>query len=106
MKYAFAISAALVLGLAQAPTASAQSPNDLVSQAVAAQGGAEVLRGLKTAIIKGEAKHWEPGQSAKVGGEPRFLGDSTFTLTADGVNHMARIDWDRDMKYPAPERLK
>jgi hypothetical protein len=106
MKYAFAISAALALACAQAPTASAQSPNELVSQAVAAQGGADALRGLKTAVIKGEAKHWEPGQSAKVGGEPRFLGDSTFTLTADGTNRMARIDWDRDMKYPGPRRMK
>src|SRR5215216_1294759 len=106
MKYALAISAALVLGVSPLSPARAQNPNDLVSQAVAAQGGADALRAFKTAVIKGEAKHWEPGQSFKAGGEARFLGDSTFTMTADGVNRMARIDWDRDMKYPAVARVK
>src|SRR5215475_1560930 len=105
MKYALTISAVLVLAAHAAP-AVAQNPGDLVSQAVAAQGGADALRALKTAIIKGEAKHWEPGQSFKVGGEPRFLGDSTFTITVDGANRMARIDWDRDMKYTAVERVR
>jgi len=104
MKYAVAISAALLLSAG--PPALAQSPNDLVKEAVAAQGGAEAMHAFKSAVIKGEAKHWEPGQSEKVGGEPRFLGDSTFTLTADGVNRVARVDWDRDMKYPAVERIK
>src|SRR5262249_35299127 len=84
----------------------AQSPNDLVSQSVAAQGGAEKLRAVKSTVIKGEAKHWEPGQSFKAGGEARFLGDSTFTLTADGASRTVRIDWDRDMKYPAVARTK
>ena len=54
----------------------------------------------------GEAKHWEPGQSYSPTGLPRFLGDSTFTVTADLAGRNARIDWDRDMKYPAAERLK
>src|SRR5215831_16927601 len=105
MKSTHVVAAALLFGACQVP-ALAESPNDLVSQAVAAQGGADALRALKGAIIKGEAKHWEPGQSLKAGGEPRFLGDATFTLTADGVNRMARIDWVREMKYPAVEQLK
>ena len=105
MKYALAISTALLLGVSQLP-AQAQSPNDLVSQAVAAQGGAEKLRAFKAVVIKGEAKHWEPGQSFKAGGEAKFIGDSTFTLTADGAKRMVRIDWDRDKKYPAVERVK
>src|SRR5690349_7032836 len=106
MKHALMLTAALLLGASQWSPAWAESPQELLSQAVAAQGGADALRAFKTAIITGEAKHWEPGQSFKAGGEPRFLGDSQFTLTADGVNHLARIDWDRDMKYPAAERLK
>ena len=105
MKCVLAISAALLLGVGQLP-AYAQSPNDLVSQSVAAQGGAEKLRAVKSVAIKGEAKHWEPGQSFKAGGEARFIGDSTFTLTADGANRSVRIDWDRDKKYPAVERIK
>ncbi len=106
MKYALAISAALLLGASQGPAALAQNPNDLVNQAVAAQGGADALRAFKTAVIKAEAKHWEPGQSMTAGGDARFLGDSTFTLTADGASRTARMDWDRAMRYPAVERLK
>jgi glyoxylase-like metal-dependent hydrolase (beta-lactamase superfamily II) len=106
MKYAYAVSAALLLATSQAQPALAQSPNDLVKAAVAAQGGAETLRAFKTAIITGEAKHWEPGQSYAPGGEPRFIGDSTFTITADATNRIVRIDWDRDKKYPFAERVK
>jgi phytoene/squalene synthetase len=54
---------ALVLGAALAQPAAAQSGADLVRQSVAAQGGAAALGSAKTNIIKGEAKHWEPGQS-------------------------------------------
>jgi len=105
MKYALMLCAGLLIGVSHAP-AQAQSPNELVSQAVAAQGGAEKLRAFKAAVIRGEAKHWEPGQSFKAGGEARFIGDSTFTLTADGTSRTVRIDWDRDKKYPAVERIK
>jgi glyoxylase-like metal-dependent hydrolase (beta-lactamase superfamily II) len=106
MKYAVAISAALLLGASQFQPAVAQSPNDLIRQAVDAQGGADALRALKGAVIKGEAKHWEPGQSYAAGGEPKFLGDSTFTMTAEAGSRAVRTDWDRDMKYPAVEKIK
>lgn len=106
MKYAVAISAALLLGASQFQPAVAQSPNDLIRQAVDAQGGADALRALKGAVIKGEAKHWEPGQSYAAGGEPKFLGDSTFTMTAEAGSRTVRTDWDRDMKYPAVEKIK
>jgi glyoxylase-like metal-dependent hydrolase (beta-lactamase superfamily II) len=99
-------TAALVLGAALAQPAAAQSGVDLVKQAVAAQGGAAAIGAPKTTIIKGEAKHWEPGQSYSPTGEPKFLGDSTYTQTVDNATRTARIDWDRDMKYPAVERLK
>src|SRR6185436_17752897 len=75
---------------------SAQSAQDLVKQAVAAQGGADALKALKTISIKGDAKFWEPGQSFKPGGEARFLGDATYTATGDFTTHTVRIDWDRD----------
>jgi hypothetical protein len=105
MKYALLLSAALCLALGQAQSASAQSPGDLVKQAVDALGGADALRGLKTAVSKGTAKHWEPGQSYSVNGEARFLGDSNFTLSADIASGTVRIDWDRVMTY-LPEKTK
>src|SRR6266567_4733487 len=95
-----------VFGAALAQPAAAQSGTDLVRQSVAAQGGAAALSSAKTTMIKGEAKHWEPGQSYSPTGEARFLGDSTYTQTVDNATRTARVDWDRDMKYPAVERLK
>src|SRR5437667_8734972 len=103
MKYALLRSATLCLAFGQTQPASAQSPADLVKQAVDALGGADALRALKSNVSKGTAKHWEPGQSNSVDGEARFLGDANFTLTADTANGIVRVDWDRDMKYPAVE---
>ena len=103
MKYALSISAALLLAMSQVQPSLAQNgANDLVKQAIAAEGGADALRALKGLAIKGEAKFWEPEQSEKAGGEPRFLGDATFTETWDLANGMARTEWDRDQKYPDP----
>jgi glyoxylase-like metal-dependent hydrolase (beta-lactamase superfamily II) len=106
MRYALMISAALLMAVGQGQQASAQTaPIDLVKQAVEAQGGADALRAIKSVVIKGDAKHWEPGQSNSVNGDSRFLGDSKFTLSLNfGV--ASRYDWDRDMKYPAVEKLK
>src|ERR1700682_3193498 len=104
MKYALSITA-LVLAMSQQQSALAQGGNDLVKQAVAAQGGTE-LRGLKSLAIKGDAKFWEPGQSFAPGGEPRFLGDATFAVTWDLAGSRARTVWDRDQKYPEPVKLK
>src|SRR5207249_9381211 len=95
---------AFVFGAAQ--PAAAQSGADLVRQSVAAQGSAAALSAAKTTIIKAEAKHWEPGQSYSATGEARFLGDSTYTQTVDNAARTARVDWNRDMKYPAAERIK
>ena len=97
---------ALLFGATLSQPAAAQSGVDLVKQSVAAQGGAAALSSAKTTIIKAEAKHWEPGQSYSATGEPRFLGDSTYTQTVDNAARTVRVDWDRDMKYPAPERVK
>src|SRR5215470_2263315 len=108
MRYALLLSAALCAAVGQAQPAAAQgtAPADLVKQAVDALGGADALRALKTATVKGDAKHWEPGQSNSVNGESRFIGDSTFTLSADMASGIARVDWERDLKYPAVEKSK
>ena len=100
MKYALSILV-LLLAMSQQQTTSAQGNGDLVKQAVAAQGGAE-LRALKGLAIKGDAKFWEPGQSLVAGAEPRFLGDATFAITWDLANGRASTAWDRDQKYPDP----
>ena len=81
---------AFAFGAALATPAAAQSGVDLVKQAVAAQGGA-AIGAAKTTIIKGEAKHWEPGQSYAPTGEPKFLGDSAYTQTVDNATRTVRI---------------
>jgi len=107
MKYALSISAALLLlAVGQSGPAQAQSPRELVNQAIAAEGGLDALRGLKALAIKADAMHWEPGQSKTADGEPRMLGNTALTITWDLANGMARTQWDRDMKYPAVEKIK
>jgi len=86
--------------------ARAQSAREIVQQAVTAQGGADSLGALKTLSIKADAMHWEPGQSKTAAGEPRFLGNSEVAITWDLAAGSARTEWDRDMKYPAIEKLK
>ena len=79
MKYALSISAALLLlAVGQSAPAQAQSPRELVNQAIAAEGGLDALRGLKGLAIKADAMHWEPGQSKTADGEPRMLGNTTL----------------------------
>jgi glyoxylase-like metal-dependent hydrolase (beta-lactamase superfamily II) len=99
-------STALLVAFGQAQPASAQSPADLVKQSVEALGGADAIRAIKSFVAKVDAKHWEPGQSYSVNGESRFLGDSTVAISVDFANGVSRYDWDRDMKFPAVERVK
>ncbi|MGH9785434.1 MAG: MBL fold metallo-hydrolase [Terriglobia bacterium] len=101
MKYALCIFV-LLLALSQQQLVLAQGGGDLVQQAVAAQGGAAALRGLKGLAIQGDARFWEPGQTFAPGGEPRFLGDATFAVTWDLAAGRARLAWDRDQQYPPP----
>lgn len=90
-----------------APSAPPQASQDqLVARAVAALGGVEALRALRSASIRGTVKHWEPEQSYAPGGEPRFAADSSFDLTLDFVNRRARIDWEKKFAYPAPRTFK
>jgi Metallo-beta-lactamase superfamily len=98
---------ATLLSFGHWQSAHAQSPIDLVKQGIEAQGGVDAMRALKTWVIKVDTKHWDPGQSNSVNGESRFLGDSTYTITANLAAPIAtRYDWDRAMQYPAVERLK
>jgi glyoxylase-like metal-dependent hydrolase (beta-lactamase superfamily II) len=82
----------------QAPALAQSAGPDLVKRAVAAAGGEQALRGLKSLQITGEAKHWEPDQSVIPGGPVMFIGDSKFTLTWDLANDAARTSWDRVMQ--------
>ncbi|HEY6258399.1 MAG TPA: MBL fold metallo-hydrolase [Xanthobacteraceae bacterium] len=102
MKHVLSIAALLLATTSVQPALAQSSPGDLVKQAVAAEGGADALRALKGLAVKGDAKFWEPGQSFAAGGEPRFLGDATFTIAWDLAKGVARTDWDRDQKYPDP----
>ena len=106
MKHAAFFAAALLVGVAGSAPAHAQQGLDLVKQAIAAEGGVDALRALKAVAIKAEGRHWEPGQSYSPGGEPRYLGASKIAVTWDLTQGAARTEWDRDMKYPAVERLK
>jgi glyoxylase-like metal-dependent hydrolase (beta-lactamase superfamily II) len=107
LRHLLSVSAALLASTTLVQFAAAQQgPADLVKAAVSAEGGADALKALKGVTIKGEAKHWEPGQSYKAGGEPRFLGDTTFTTSWDLVKGEAKMDIDRSMQYPAVEKLR
>src|SRR6516164_2553230 len=105
MKYALSMLPLLVALGHQGPALAKEDGGDLVQQAVAAQRSAE-LKALKSLAITGVAKFWEPGQSLVANGEPRFLGDATFTTTWDLAGGRARTVWDRDQKYPEPVKLK
>jgi hypothetical protein len=107
MRHLLGVSAALLASTALVQFAATQEgPAELIKAAVAAEGGADALKALKGLSIRGEAKHWEPGQSYKADGEPRFLGDTTFATTWDLAKGVAKMDLDRAMKYPAVETVK
>jgi glyoxylase-like metal-dependent hydrolase (beta-lactamase superfamily II) len=106
MKFELWVAVFLFAMVQQQPALAQGSGDSLVKQAVAAEGGADALRGVKGLEIKGDAKFWEPGQSFAPDGEPRFMGDATFTMTWDLANGSARTDWYRDQKYPDPIILK
>ncbi len=82
--------------------AQSPAPPELVKDAVAAMGGADALRGLKTLSITATAKHWEPEQSFIAGAAPRPLGASTLTIAWDLGQNMARTDHQHRMDYPFP----
>jgi hypothetical protein len=108
VKCSLAISAAALLltSIGLQPAHAQSTASAIVNQAVAAEGGADALRALQSLAIKADAMHWEPGQSKEAGGEPRFLGNTSLAITWDLAKRSARTEWDRDLKYPAVEKLK
>jgi glyoxylase-like metal-dependent hydrolase (beta-lactamase superfamily II) len=105
-RFGLCLATLLLLASTAVRSADAQDAHALLAQAVAAEGGADTLRALKTLAIKSEAKHWEPEQSLEADGAPRFLGDSTITVTWDLAQGAIRSEWTRAMTYPRAATLK
>jgi glyoxylase-like metal-dependent hydrolase (beta-lactamase superfamily II) len=99
------LTLAAVALIAAAPRVSAQS-NDLVKRAVAAEGGEQALRNVKSLALSGEATEWEPEQSMVAGGPPRQLGKSTISIRWDLSTGAERADFDHTMLYPFPGEEK
>ena len=79
---------------------------DLINNALAAMGGAEALTQVKTLVVKGTVRHWEPEQSMVAGGEMRHAADSTFEMTGDFTTHAVRVDWVKNFLYPSPRTFQ
>src|SRR4051794_41007002 len=103
MRYLLSLTAAL-LAVAGQP-ALAQKGN-LVTQAITAEGGADALRSLKGVMMKGTAHFYGPEQSETAGGPARDYGTANVTVNWDLSKGAAATTFDRDQKYPAPEKLK
>src|ERR1700730_9115508 len=102
MKYLLVIGAFLLMMVPLRADMAQGTGDSLVKQAVAAEGGADALRGVKGLAIKGDAKFCEPGPVIGADGDPRFLGDATFTMSWDLASGSAKTAWYRDQKYPDP----
>lgn len=50
--------------------------------------------------VEGTARYWEPQQSVVAGGEPRSIGEATFTLVQNLRDGWSQIDWKRKTDYP------
>jgi glyoxylase-like metal-dependent hydrolase (beta-lactamase superfamily II) len=85
------------------PSSDALEP---VDRALAAMGGADKVGALEALIVKGSARHWEPEQSVKVDGEPRYAGDSSFVAIRALDGKAARIEWVRKLVFPAPREYR
>ena len=99
MKQTLAALSCAVLVVSCATPTREQS---LVNRAVEAIGGAERSASLKTILVKGNVKHWEPEQSDAPGGDPRFAAESTFEFAQDVGRRTTRTDWVKNFAYPAP----
>ena len=93
----------LLLGVGVTPPVYAQ---DLVNGALTAMGGAEALAQVKTLVVKGTVRYWEPEQSMVAGGEPRHAADATFEMTGDFTTHAIRVDWVKNFLYPSPRTFQ
>ncbi len=74
---------------------------DLINGALAAIGGADALAQVKSIVVKGTVRYWEPEQSVVAGGEMRHTADATFEMTGDFTAHAVRVDWVKNFLYPS-----
>jgi len=88
----------LGIGVCAVPSLGAQ---ELINSALTAMGGADALAQVKTIVVKGTVRHWEPEQSIVAGGEMRYTANSTFEMTGDFTAHAVRVDWVKNFLYPS-----
>src|SRR5215510_2141074 len=74
---------------------------DLINGALTAMGGVDALVQVKTLVVKGTVRYWEPEQSVVAGGEMRHTADATFEMTGDFTAHAVRVDWVKNFLYPS-----
>jgi glyoxylase-like metal-dependent hydrolase (beta-lactamase superfamily II) len=97
------LAVSLAVSIAVVACASMQpGGRDLVTKAVAAQGGAEALASVRTLSYTATVRQWEPEQSAAAGGEMRLAGDATAVVAMDVPTGATRVDWVKSFQYPAP----
>ncbi len=89
-----------------AGTGSVSREQELINRAIAALGGAEAMRGMRSLSISGTSKYREPEQSQMPGGEARFAAEATFETLVDFAGHASRTDWVKNVAYPTPRTFK
>jgi glyoxylase-like metal-dependent hydrolase (beta-lactamase superfamily II) len=98
MRIFWTLVMALVPWAAGAQTGEAALP--LVNRAIEAMGGAGSLGSVRTLVLRGQHRHWEPQQSQVPNGEPRFGGESDVVVSRDLTSGATRMDWDRRLLAP------
>jgi glyoxylase-like metal-dependent hydrolase (beta-lactamase superfamily II) len=101
-------SASLVVAACATGRGRVEAPEAVaaVDRALEAVGGAKKLAALEALVVRGTVRHWEPEQSVKADGDPRLAGDSKFTAWRALDARAARIEWVRDLVYPAPREYR
>src|SRR4030095_7431127 len=79
---------------------------ELLNSALAAMGGADALAQVKTLVVKGTVRYWEPEQSMVAGGEMRHTADATFEMAGDLSGQAVRVDWVKNFLYPSPRTFQ
>jgi glyoxylase-like metal-dependent hydrolase (beta-lactamase superfamily II) len=102
------LAAAVLLSCASVPGGQADRGDAvaLVDRALAAQGGAAAVDGLRAISLRGTATFSEPGQSLVPGGPARPGGEGTFTDERDLAAGTARIEWVKRLVYPGPREYR
>ena len=95
----WAVLTAMIGMLAGSALAHEESAMATVGRAIEAMGGYR-LANVRVVTVKGTSRHFEPQQSWRPDGEAVPSGSSSFVLTRDLVNGLARIEWKRDLTTP------